>query len=101
AKYKIVVHWVASADAAVNLCNQTPMSAVLINTSTPGVDPYRLCQAIKNSNAETKTAVVFLNGANFQHDSALARQAGFDGLLDKPVSGPILMAALRKFLSIG
>jgi CheY-like chemotaxis protein len=100
ARQRIEVAWAGGADAAVNICNRSPVAVVLINTSVSGLDPYLLCTAIKNNNAATKTAVVFLNGPGFAHDSARARQAGYDGLLDKPLTAPQVLGALRKFMPI-
>jgi CheY-like chemotaxis protein len=102
AQFKVPVAFTADAGAAVNHCFRNPTSVVLINTSMAEFDPYRLCAAIKKSpNPAVTTAVVFLNGATFTHDSKRAHEAGFDGLLDKPVAQQHLMAALRKFLHIG
>lgn len=101
AQFKVPVAFTADAGAAVNHCFRNPTSVVLINTSMTEFDPYRLCAAIKKSpNPAVTTAVVFLNGPNFAHDSKRAHEAGFDGLLDKPVAQQHLMAALRKFLHI-
>lgn len=94
------VEWTDSAPAAVRLCDETPVSLVMINTSTPGIDPYALCGAIKKQAAAVRTAVVFLVSRNFVYDSVRARDVGVRGLLDKPVADRHLVAALHKLLSL-
>ena len=94
------VEWTDSAPAAVRLCDETPVSVVMINTPTPGIDPYGLCSDIKAQDGAARTAVLFLVGRGFHYDSVRARDAGVRGLLDKPVADRHLMAALHKLLSL-
>ncbi|MGZ5199962.1 MAG: response regulator [Telluria sp.] len=94
------VAWTDSAPAAVRLCDETPVSLVMINTATPGIDPYALCSAIKAQGGAARTAVVFLVSRTFHYDSLRAHDAGVRGLLDKPVADRHLMAALHKLLSL-
>ncbi len=94
------VEWTDSAPMAVRLCDETPVSLVMINTSTPGIDPYALCSAIKAQGGAGRTAVVFLVSRNFAYDSMRAKDAGVRGLLDKPVADRHLVAALHKLLSL-
>jgi CheY-like chemotaxis protein len=97
---KLPVEWTDSAPTAVRLCDETPVSLVMINTSTPGIDPYALCSAIKSQGGAGRTAVIFLVSRNFRYDSARARDVGVRGLLDKPVADRHLVAALHKLLSL-
>ncbi|GAB3399395.1 response regulator [Massilia agilis] len=94
------VEWTDSAPTAVRLCDETPVSLVMINTSTPGIDPYALCSQIKAQGGAVRTAVIFLVSRNFHYDSLRARDAGVRGLLDKPVADRHLVAALHKLLSL-
>jgi CheY-like chemotaxis protein len=97
---KLPIEWTDSAPTAVRLCDETPVSLVMINTSTPGIDPYALCGAIKAQGGAGRTAVVFLVSPAFHYDSVRARDAGVRGLLDKPVEDRHLVAALQKLLSL-
>jgi CheY-like chemotaxis protein len=94
------VEWTDSGPTAVRLCEETPVSLVIINTSTPGIDPYALTSAIKSEGGAARTAVIFLVNASFPYDSVRARDAGVRGLLDKPVADRHLVAALHKLLSL-
>ena len=97
-RYNMPVAWVNDEARAADLCRQRSMAVVMINTSTPGIDPYRLCKAIKQAGRIEKTTVIFLVGKPFVYDSELAREAGADGFLEKPLTSSQLLAALKKFL---
>ncbi|HEY8099561.1 MAG TPA: response regulator [Burkholderiaceae bacterium] len=94
------VDWVDNEEVAASVCRQRKISTVLINTSTPNVDPYRLCELIKKWNPHEKTTVIFLVGKNFSYDPTRARHVGYDGFLNKPLASHHLMSALKKFLPI-
>jgi CheY-like chemotaxis protein len=100
AERRAPVEWTDSAPTAVRLCDETPVSLVMINTATPGIDPYALCSAIKAQGGAARTAVIFLVSRNFRYDSLRAHDAGVRGLLDKPVADRHLVAALYKLLSL-
>jgi DNA-binding NarL/FixJ family response regulator len=94
------VEWTDRAGTAVRLCDETPVSVLMINTSTPQVDPYRLCADVKCLEASQRTAVVFLVGRSFSYDAPRARAAGVRGLLDKPVADRHLYTAIKKLMSL-
>lgn len=97
---RIPVEWTDRAGTAVRLCDETEVSVLMINTSTPQVDPYRLCADVKGLPAAWRTAVVFLVGRNFSYDAPRARAAGVRGLLDKPVADRHLYAAIKRLMSL-
>lgn len=98
--HQVSVEWTESAAAAVRLCAETPVSVVMINTSTPGIDPYALCSEIKQQERADRIAVVLLVNQASGYDTARARTAGVRGLLDKPMADRHLVAALKKLLSL-
>jgi CheY-like chemotaxis protein len=94
------VEWTDSSRAAVRLCDETPVSLVMINTCAPGIEPYSLSSAIKSQEGAGRTAVLFLVGQSFKYDSLRARDAGVRGLLDKPVADRHLVATFQKLLAL-
>lgn len=94
------VEWTDSCRAAVRLCDETPVSLVMINTCAPGIEPYSLSSAIKSQEGAGRTAVLFLVGQSFKYDSLRARDAGVRGLLDKPVADRHLVATFQKLLAL-
>ena len=97
-RHNMPVAWVNDEARAAALCAQRSMAVVMINTSTPGVDPYRLCKNIKDASRVARTSVIFLVGKPFVYDPVQARDAGADGFLTKPLVSNQLLAALKKFL---
>ena len=99
ARQKMPVLWVNNEMDAVEICKREKVAVAMINTSTPDVDPYRLCWAMKEKDAQVKTAVVFLISKPFIYDVEQARYVGADGFLKKPLASHHLVKALKKFLS--
>ncbi len=103
-RYHILVDWVDSEEECLEYCNSSLVSVVMINTSTPKVDPYRLCSAIKRlssyEESATDTTVILLVGKPFVYNGVQARSAGSDGLLDKPLSCNNVVMVLKKFLPL-
>jgi CheY-like chemotaxis protein len=92
------VVWADDETNAVEICRQHPVAMVMINTSTPDVDPYRLCWAIKEKNAPTRTIVIFLVSKPFEYDVQQAHYVGADGFLNKPLASHHLISVFKKFL---
>lgn len=97
---KLSIEWTDSAATAVRLCEETPVSLVLVNTSTPGIDPYGLTAAIKAQRGGERIAVVLLIGSAFHYHSPRAKAAGVRGVLDKPVADRHLVAIMKKLMSL-
>lgn len=98
ARQKVPVAWVSDEVEAVALCKRETVGLVMINTSTPGVNPYRLCWAIKEKDSSVKTVVIFLVSKPFEYDVQQARYVGAEGFLNKPLASHHLIAVLKKFL---
>lgn len=94
------VEWTDSASAALRLCEETPVSVVMVNTAASGIDPYQLCSAIKRQDTGSRIAVVLMVSCSYPYDSARARACGVRGLLDKPIPDRALVGALQKLLSL-
>jgi CheY-like chemotaxis protein len=99
-RFQISVEWAGDEATAVDLCRQHPTAVVMINTSTPGIDPYRLCWAIKEKEVPAKIAVIFLVGKPFIYDSGHARSVGAEGFLNKPLSSHQVLRVLKKFMPL-
>jgi len=95
------VEWTDSPLAAYRLCEETPVSLVLINTSMPGINPYAICARIKAAPEAGRTAVVLLVGPSAPYDPQRGELAGVRGVLDKPVADRHLVGALKRLLSLG
>jgi CheY-like chemotaxis protein len=98
ARKNVSVDWTDNEVKAVESCRRQSVAVVMINTSAPGIDPYRLCADIKRSDLPFKISVIFLVGKSIAYDVTLARAAGADGYLTKPLAGHHLLSVLKKFL---
>lgn len=97
-RYRLRVEWAGDEESAVALCKSCPTAIMLINTSTPGVNPYRVCWAVKDKDSAASTAVVFLVSKPFVYDQEQARYVGADGFLNKPLASHHLISVLKKFV---
>ncbi|KIF83367.1 response regulator [Noviherbaspirillum autotrophicum] len=100
ARQNVKVAWADDEMKAVDISKQHPVAVVMINTSTPGVDPYRLCWAIKEKDSPVRIAVVFLVSKPFVYDLEQARYVGADGFLNKPLASQHLVSVLKKFMPL-
>ncbi|HEX7645847.1 MAG TPA: response regulator [Noviherbaspirillum sp.] len=98
ARQNVPVVWTDGEAEAVEICKRQPVAVVMINTSTPGIDPYRLSWAIKEKNSPVRIAVVFLTSKPFVYDLQQAGFVGADGFLNKPLASHHIIAVLKKFM---
>lgn len=68
--------------------------AVLIRTDMPGVEGYALARQLRALRPDEHTTFIALSDSDQSHDKVIARGAGFDHLLERPVA----MGALRRML---
>lgn len=94
------VEWTDSAPAALRLCDETPVSVVMVNTAATGIDPYNLCSAIKRQDTGARIAVVLMVSCSYPYDTARGRACGVRGLLDKPIPDRALVGVLQRLLSL-
>lgn len=97
---RLSIDWTDNAAAAVKMCEEGAVSLVMINTSTPMMDPYGVTAAIKGLAGGARIAVVLLVGSGFHYHSVRAKGVGVRGILDKPVADRHLVATLKKLLSL-
>ena len=100
ARYELQVEWTDSASTTMRVCEETPVAMVLINTSTPGIEPYGLCAGIKALDGGRRICVVHLVRKDHVYEPDKARAAGVRGLLDLPISERHLTAVLKRILSL-
>lgn len=100
ARHNVAVAWAGNEVKAVELCLQGSISAVIINTSTPSVDPYRLSELIKKPGADPNMVVICLVSKPFVYDQPRASSTGINGFLNKPITSAMLLSTLMKFLPL-
>jgi CheY-like chemotaxis protein len=100
AGHGLSIEWTDSASTTMRVCEETPVALVLINTSTPGIEPYGLCAGIKALDGGRRICVLHLVRRDHVYEQDKARAAGVRGLLDLPISERHLTAVLKRILSL-
>jgi CheY-like chemotaxis protein len=98
ARREISVAWANNEARALELSREEPAAMVLINTSTPDIDPYHLSQSIKARAVSPRATVILLLGKPYVYDAVRARNTGVEGYMNKPLSAQHLTSLFKKFL---
>ena len=98
--YGFTVTLASDERSALMLDRNNQHALTLINTSTPNLDPYRLCDGLKRQNDGLKTSVILLIDKSFDYKISLAERVKCAGFLVKPLSRRVLMRTLKKYLQL-
>lgn len=98
--YEIGVTLASDERSALMLDVNNQHLLTLINTSTPNIDPYSLCDALKKQNRGLRIFVIFLVDQHFQYDLKRAEHVGAEGFLVKPLSRRILLSIIKKYMQV-
>lgn len=87
----------SSGATALNLAQDFSPSIVLISLQLPGMNAYRVAAQLRNQAGERHTRIIALTTEPLHTDTGrdLARQAGFERYLAKPVGVVALQQLLR------
>jgi signal transduction histidine kinase/DNA-binding response OmpR family regulator len=91
----------AAARAALNRCaseNRPPRLGV-VDWRMPGEDGLQFCRSLRNSERDRGMPLILMSYAAARGDLGLAREAGFDAFLVKPVKPEVLAGAMRLSIS--
>ena len=98
-RFNVPVLWAATEDEGMEACRRQTVAITIINTSTPDLDPYRLCWALKEKD-DMKVTVVMLVSEARDYNVVQASYVGADGYLIKPVLPQHLISAIKKFMPL-
>ena len=96
--YGIPVTLANDERSALLLDGNNQHALTFINTSTQGVDPYRLCDGLKRQNQGLKSAVVLLVDRHFEYKPELGQKVRCEGFLTKPISRKVILKTMKKYL---
>ncbi|MFZ6657046.1 response regulator [Undibacterium sp. TJN19] len=99
-RYGITVTLACDERSALMLDKNNRHAMTMINTSTPDIEPYRLCGELKKQNTDRRTTVVFLVDKSFNYKLSTAEQVDCDGFLTKPLSRKQVLSTIQKFLQL-
>ncbi|WP_342113982.1 response regulator [Pseudoduganella sp. OTU4001] len=83
--------------SALETARELHPDAVLIRTDMPGVEGYALARQLRALHPDEHATYIALSDSDQSHDKVIARGAGFDHLLERPVA----MRSLRRILPLG
>ncbi len=74
---------------------------ILLDIMMPGVDGWRFCRALGESDETARIPVVFVTARGGERDRAAAAAAGAAGFLAKPFGNDELVEEVRRHVSVG
>ncbi|WP_394779984.1 response regulator [Undibacterium sp.] len=95
--YRFPVNLATDHISALESNAQHKHALMMVNTSTPDINPYHLCEMIKGQHVGHKVAAVLLIDRSFAYDKDAAK-GRCEGFLDKPLARKVIIAAMQKFL---
>jgi two-component system OmpR family response regulator len=82
-----------TGEDGVDLAKNNPYDAIVLDTTLPGGDGYRVCSELRDSGVWAP--IVMLAAKDGDSDGADARDSGADDVVTKPFSYAVLVARLR------
>ena len=95
------VHIASTAEQALSTLRFLLPDLILVDFVLPGMNGLELTANVKRDARLQSTKVVALTGCVMPGDVDMARQAGCDGYLTKPIDARALAARVRQFLDYG
>ncbi|MFW5472869.1 response regulator [Knoellia sp. CPCC 206450] len=96
-----VVHTAVTGEEAVAHAQETPPDLVLMDLQLPGIDGHAALARLRDDRRTADIPVVALTAFAMKQDRERAREAGFDGYLEKPISVRHLPEQVRRHLRGG
>jgi CheY-like chemotaxis protein/anti-sigma regulatory factor (Ser/Thr protein kinase) len=95
-----VVHVVNGLAALAELA-QSSFDAVLLDLDLPGVDGFQIARLIRQrEHRQQHLPIIAVTARSGNKDEAMARDAGMDGFLHKPLTGEQLSQALARVIGL-
>jgi CheY-like chemotaxis protein len=97
----VVVVQAEAGEEAVALARAHAPELVLLDIHLPGIDGFATLQRLREAAGLAPLAVVAVTASVMSGDQTRLRQAGFDGVLPKPVRLDALRAVVRAHCNLG
>jgi CheY-like chemotaxis protein len=86
------------AERAQEIIRDTPLDAILMDIALPGMDGLTLTRQLKADEKTRHIIVVALTAFAMKGDDAMARDAGCDGYITKPIDTRTFPDAVARYL---
>ena len=88
----------ARGDEALAIVAQQPPDLILLDVMMPGMDGYQVTAKIKGNLATKHIPIIMVSGLHDSGAKMLAKSAGADDFLSRPVDRAELLVRVRKLL---
>ena len=89
------------AESAQEIIRFTPPDLILLDIALPGMDGLTLARLLKTSSKTQNIPIVALTAFAMKGDEAVAREAGCEGYITKPIDTRTLSSLVATFLDSG
>jgi CheY-like chemotaxis protein len=96
---QILLQLADSADMGLAMAAAEPPDLVLLDIQLPGASGYDVLAAMRAGGGLQGVPILAVSANALPSDLVLAREAGFDGYLTKPLDLPDLLAAVDRWLA--
>ena len=90
-----------TGEEGVDLATEQPPDLVLMDLQLPGITGTEALRRLRSNPSSSGVPVVAVTAFAMRTDRERARQAGFDGFVEKPISTRALPAQVQRFLEAG
>ena len=91
----------ADGSEAIDMIRRYRPDLVLLDIVMPRMDGFAVCERMRAEESTARTPVLLLTALGQESDRERARQAGADGVVQKPFSPAVLRATVESILSDG
>ena len=91
----------ADGSEAIDMIRRYRPDLVLLDIVMPRMDGFAVCERMRAEESTARTPVLLLTALGQESDRERARQAGADGVVQKPFSPAALRATVESILSDG
>lgn len=86
--------------AALAICEKTPVDLVLLDIMMPGMDGFEVCERLKANSRTAHIPVVMVTALDQPSDRVRGLKAGADDFLTKPVNDLQLMSRVKSLVRL-
>jgi len=90
-----------TGEEGVDLATEQPPDLVLMDLQLPGITGTEALRRLRSNPSSSGVPVVAVTAFAMRTDRERAKQAGFDGFVEKPISTRALPAQVQRFLEAG
>lgn len=92
------VCYASSGAEGLEMAQKESPDLVLLDVMMPGMDGFKVCQALKQADATKSIPVVFLTARGEDTDREMGQRVGGEGFIKKPFRSSDLMTTISELI---